>query len=364
MFKIDKRNPQPLYRQIKEDLRQRIYDGKLKPGSAIQDERTLAAELGLSRMTVRRALVELTREGLFERIPGRGTFVKETLPGKSIDSTASIGTVGIVAHFDAIEVRNSLFYFRILQGLTQNAHPGDSFAFRKISTDLDAYIRMLESDTSLDAIVILGVIDPIILNALSRLELPAVLVDSAQPSLKQLDYVSHHSEESCFQAVSHLLQLGHRDIAIVNFQDTPASRERHRGYERALASRGVTPVPEFQYCVECNSAGGYTAGRLILNGPRIPTAIFCTADEIAVGLITAAKDEGWKVPQKLSVIGFGDVGQFCAPALSTVRVPTEQLGVEAAKYLRERKLQPILPPRHFILPTEFIVRATSDVPRA
>jgi len=364
MISIDKHNKQPLYQQLKDRIRESISSGELKAGHTLPDERSFALELGLSRMTVRRAIVELTDEGLFERIPGRGTFVKrlgamDTL----LNAPQRIGMIGVIAYFDAAEVRGSLFYFRILQGMMQNPHPADAMVFRKITHPADAFVAALEQDASLDAIVVLGVVEPALLNALARLKPAMVLVDSAQAGIRQSDSVNHHGGESCFQAVSHLLEQGHRDIGILNFGDTPASRERYNAYVRALATRGLEPQPEFCHVVECNSSAAYTTGRRLVKAPRVPTAVFCTTDEIAIGLICAAKDEGFKVPRQLSVIGYGDLGQFCMPALSTVRIPVEQMGVVAAQFLRERRAQPQLPPRDFNVQTEFIARASSDVPR-
>jgi DNA-binding LacI/PurR family transcriptional regulator len=364
MISIDKHNRQPFYLQLKDRIRERIASGEFKPGAVIPDERSFAADLGLSRMTVRRALVELTVEGLFERIPGRGTFVKRlSSPASLLRAPQRIGAIGIVAHFDAAEVQGSLFYYRILQGMMQGAHPADSLVFRKISSPAAAFVSSLAQDQAIDAFAILGVLDPRLLDSLTRLKAPMVLVDSAQPAARKLDAVSHHGEESSFQAVSHLLQQGHREIGIVNFGDTPASRERYRGYERALATRKIKPDAKFSLVVECNSAAAYAAGRRLVKAARVPTAVFCTTDEIAIGVIAAAKDEGWKAPRQLSVVGFGDLGQFCMPALSTIRIPVEQMGMAAAQFLRERRMQPQLAPRTFNAPTEFIARASTDVPR-
>ncbi|HYF50494.1 MAG TPA: GntR family transcriptional regulator [Planctomycetota bacterium] len=364
MISVDKDSKQPLYLQVKDRIREQISSGELKAGSAIPDERTFAAELGLSRMTVRRAIVELTDEGLFERIPGRGTFVKRVGdPTALMNAPIKIGSIGVVAHFDAAEVRGSMFYYRILQGMMQNAHPSDALVFRKITTPPNAFVESLRQDTSLNALVVLGVLEPYILNAAAELNVPTVLVDSAQPTIKRLDSVSHAAEESCFQAVSHLLQQGHQEIGLMTFADTPAARERQAGFERALASRRLSRKPEFTYVVEASSQAAYVAGRRLLKAPKVPTAVFCTMDELALGLIAAAKDESWKVPQQLSVIGFGDLGQFCMPALSTIRIPVEQMGVTASQFLRERRMQPQLAPRVANLRTEFIARASSDVPR-
>lgn len=78
-----KRGAIPLYYQIRETLRNRIVRGDFEPGEKIPTEEELREEFGVSQITVRRALTDLTREGILERIPGKGTFVQE--PGVERD---------------------------------------------------------------------------------------------------------------------------------------------------------------------------------------------------------------------------------------------------------------------------------------
>lgn len=79
-LQIDKKSPVPIYYQIQEQLREAIQFGDLRPGDALPNEEDLAANLGISRMTVRHALTELAREGLIRRERGRGSFVERQRP--------------------------------------------------------------------------------------------------------------------------------------------------------------------------------------------------------------------------------------------------------------------------------------------
>ena len=74
---VDRAKPVPLYHQVKESLRERIEAGEWPPGSRIPTEKELAAEYGVSQITVRQALARLATEGLVERCQGRGTFVSQ-----------------------------------------------------------------------------------------------------------------------------------------------------------------------------------------------------------------------------------------------------------------------------------------------
>ncbi len=77
LLHVDPSSPIPLYSQIREQLRQRIHSGALKPGDALPGESQICAETGVSRMTARAALTQLAFEGLVTRKRGKGSFVAE-----------------------------------------------------------------------------------------------------------------------------------------------------------------------------------------------------------------------------------------------------------------------------------------------
>jgi DNA-binding LacI/PurR family transcriptional regulator len=387
MIRLKKNDPQPLYIQIKEGLRREIAAGRFRADEPMPCERTLAAQLGLNRLTVRRAFTELTREGLLERIPGRGTFLKASsavegnTPKASGAPASHTTTIGIVGLLDRVDPHDSLFYYRILQSLHRSCDTQSRIVCRRVTEPRDEFAAGLARESGLDGFIAMSVTDGELLRALAATRLPAVFVDCAPfEAPGAFDVISYATEESSCRAVTSLLQLGHRDIGMVVHAAVPAeeavtdlahsraevgpvARERLRGYERAFREQGL-PVPEHLVfpVVPC-TASAYAAMRRILKRPRVPTAMFCTTDEMALGIVAAVKDHGWRVPEHLSVIGFGDLGHFCTPALSTVRMPLEPVGEAASRFLRERLADPALPPRTWPVPTEFIPRATCDIPR-
>jgi len=365
MLKIDKDSPRPFYLQLKEELKSAIASGQFQPNDPIPEERKLATDLELSRMTVRRAIMELTAEGLFQRIRGRGTFVAGPRNKGKTRKAGAKATAGIVMPFGQAELRQSFFYYRILESLQEaSGELGLALSFHTITPPIEKFARDLVGDASLDALVILGIVDQRLLKLLCQQGLPAVLVDSAQAEgLPPSDYVSHTSEESAYRAVLHLLELGHRDIAMLSYGPTPAALEREAGYTRALFTRGIRVRPERLVRTECNGAGAYAATRNLLKD-ALPTALFCGSDEMALGALSAIKDQGLRVPQDLSLIGFGDLGYFSQPALSSVRIPVEAIGRKAAEILRARIDAPNASVVRHVFTCEFIARASSDLPRA
>jgi DNA-binding LacI/PurR family transcriptional regulator len=364
MRKIARGKSQPFYEQLKDMLRKQIASGRLKVGAALPDEVELAAETGVSFMTVRRAVVELSKEGLLERIRGRGTFVRGAFSAPR--ARTQKGTIAIVAPYNEFEVSGAQFYHRMLQGIQGSASTaGLPLVFKKVTRPYDSFVASLRLDRTLTGLIIMGLCDQDLLKLLAQVPLPAVLLDSVQPEgAIAFDEVNHASEEGAFQATTALISYGHRDVGlIISHLFSPFFQQRKDGFERALRERGLTLRPEFIYNVGFTSREAYAGMRQALQKKDVPTALFCASDELAIGAMAAIVDHGGRVPRDMSIAGFGDIGFFTSPALSSVRMPIEEMGRTAMQILAERLSQPGAAPKRIILPTEWISRASCDVPR-
>ena len=156
----------------------------------------------------------------------------------------------------------------------------------------------------------------------------------------QLDDASHmvasNDREAVREATEHLIQQGHRLIALVEGPDGfRSARERRLGFEDALTAAGLTLprslIARGNYTFE---TGVTAANRLFDLSPR-PTAIFASNDEMAAGVVFAARERGIAVPEELSVIGFDDtpIAAHIWPPLTTVRWPIVSMARAAARKL-------------------------------
>lgn len=362
MIKLLKNDPRPLYEQVRETLRQKIASGALAAGAALPEERVFAADLGISRMTVRRAISDLAGDGLIDRIRGRGTFVRAHAAARMPPAESTVlRELLIVSTFDRTEMRAALFYQHILDGIESAVPAGAEIVVRTAARCREPLVAQAARDAGGLGLIVLGILDERLLGLAADAGVPTVLVDSAQPRGRVLDQVLHEDLASATGAVSALIDLGHRAIDLVNYPATPAAESRQRGYAAALTAHGIPVEPERIHTVSCNATAGYARMRAVLAGPRPPTAVFCTTDDLALGVIAAVKDHGWQVPGDVSVVGFGDDGSFSAPPLTTVRIPTQSLGATAVRLLTERLADPALPPRAVVLPTELIRRGSCAV---
>lgn len=175
------------------------------------------------------------------------------------------------------------------------------------------------------------------------------------------DTVHADDEHGAFDAVTHLVDRGHRRIAMI--QGPPgAGGKRNNGYLRALQTADITADAALIASAEWTRAGGALAARALLEITDRPTAIFCANDLIALGAMDSARARGMSVPDDLSLVGFDDIeaAAMVSPALSTVSNPAYEIGLLAGYLLRERMSGQYRDvPRTVTLPCRLIRRGTA-----
>lgn len=177
--------------------------------------------------------------------------------------------------------------------------------------------------------------DSDLLPALASLNLPLVAV-SAPPGLASLPNVDVDDEEGTRQAMGHLISLGHRRIGhICGPENLPSALVRRQGYLEALSGAGVEPRPEYLLPGAYSPEAGYAGARQLLSLAEPPTAIFAANDEVALGVLDAAREMGISIPGQLSLVGVDDrpVSALVTPPLTTVRQPFEEIGRRATRLL-------------------------------
>jgi LacI family transcriptional regulator len=169
---------------------------------------------------------------------------------------------------------------------------------------------------------------------LNPVPVPWLLVNRALPNSRR--YVVLDDEQGGRLAVEHLLELGHRRIAhIAGPELTDTGQRRYLGYCGALRDAGLTTDPSLVVRADYTPAGGASALRALLAAPNPPSAVFVANVASAVGALHTARAIGVSVPQELSVITVHDMplAGYLVPALTTVRMPLEELGRRAVQRL-------------------------------
>ena len=176
----------------------------------------------------------------------------------------------------------------------------------------------------------------------------------------QIDHVA-----AAEMITNYLIDLGHHRIAhILGAAGSSLTSHRHDGFQRALARRGIPFDPALCLFGDFTVDGGAAAGAAIVAMADPPTAVFAANDQTAIGALQFFKSAGWRVPDDISVVGFDDerLAAIASPALSTVHVPTHQIGFCAIQQMMLLlSSQPI--ERDMILNADVVVRRSAAPPR-
>ncbi len=202
-------------------------------------------------------------------------------------------------------------------------------------------------------------LNPGLLDRVLELDIPIVAVDREVPGLA-VDTVTLDNTVAAQLAAEHLLEHGHSMIACIGGPPhLPNTVQRVNGYRQALQLRGIQPQEDLVRTTEFTIGGGYEAGKRLLGDGLRPTAIVTGDDQIAVGVLHAARDLGIDVPQELAVVGFDDtfVAKICSPRLTTIAQPVAEISRLAISRLLERINGTISSPhRRKALPGRLVVR--------
>jgi LacI family transcriptional regulator len=223
--------------------------------------------------------------------------------------------------------------------------------------------RMLQRKVDGVAVMMFGREAPI-LEELATHAVPAVVMDGA-PAFPKIDAVRVNYDEGIRQAVAHLADLGHQAIAFVSGPLEQASaRFRRDAFEKAMRSCHLKLHPDLMVEGDHTLEGGMSAMTELLGRANPPTAVVCSNDLTAIGVLHRLFEVGKQAPADLSVIGFDDVhiAQFMLPPLTTVRMSCADIAQLAFATLRQR-IEPSAA-RHAAPPveTKLIVRQTTAPP--
>ena len=173
------------------------------------------------------------------------------------------------------------------------------------------------------------------LDTLREKKMPYVLVGKTK-STSDDNIVYTDYESASQEAVSYLIKLGHKNIAVLTGKNPEVENsEKLKGYRNALREAGIPYCPELVAEGLNNIEGGFAATGKLLDEKKKMTAIFATSDAMALGAMEKLKQMDMKVPEDVAVIGYDDleVGAVVEPKLTTVTRPMYRMGLMAARLL-------------------------------
>ncbi len=192
-------------------------------------------------------------------------------------------------------------------------------------------------------------------------DFPTVLA-GARPREIEISSVALDDVNAAKMATQHLLSLGHREIGCVTGPlSEDCSQDRCEGFFDALQEAGIEPVSEFILNGDWQAPSGYDALMQLKELDRFPTAVFSQNDQMAAGVLRAARDIGLKVPEQLSVIGIDDIPMagYLSPPLTTIRQDFQEIGRQAARLLLEAVSDAPPSGKQLRIPAELIIRRST-----
>jgi LacI family transcriptional regulator len=222
---------------------------------------------------------------------------------------------------------------------------------------------MLERKVEGVAVMTFGIEEPL-LDQLANRKVPLVFIDIGPPrpgiSLLKVDY-----HRGILQGVRHLAALGHRDIAFISGPLTlHSAQSRRAAFCASLKECRLAPNPAWIIEGDHTMEGGIASMERLLAG-KMPTAVMCSNDMTAIGVLHKLYRAGLRVPDDLSVIGFDDIhiSEVTIPPLTTVQMSRFELARAAVTALRTHVEQPQEAKREYNIQTDLIVRESTGAPR-
>ena len=202
-----------------------------------------------------------------------------------------------------------------------------------------------------------------LISELIRVEMPYVLIEPDEEHIRNLDgealIVQPDNRQGSRSITNYVIDQGHRRIGyIASEMRFLYARERLDGFKDALREGDISIDDALIVCNASTHRHGYDSAMQLMQALSPPTVIVCSADHLAIGAMNYLQQEGYRIPDDVSVVGFDDTPiaeQFC-PSLTTVRQPLEEILKRALQLMIRRLDLKKLDCRTVTVATEVIVR--------
>ncbi|MGZ9584849.1 GntR family transcriptional regulator [Paenibacillus marinisediminis] len=325
----------PLYMQVQQYIQNQIEHGELKPNDRIPTEKELMDQFQVSRITVVNALASLAKEGIIYRVPGRGSFVSEAPPTDSapnqeiktvLEASPSVKdtpapnvarrierTIGFV-----MPTLNDYFEVRIINAIKRTLKErGYNMLLAYSDGDKEREEQQIRQFMDIGvAGLLLFPVDEDLYNeeilSLKVNQFPFVLIDRYLPGV-ETHYVCSDNRMGAKMAVQHLMELGHRKIAICTdaYRGTMSVQDRIHGYMDAFQQSGELIDPaliltDFTVPNEPEAMMNSELARYMKS--EMATAYIALNGQLGIYLKMIAERHGFRVPEDISIVSFDDPG--------------------------------------------------------
>lgn len=291
------------------------------------------------------------------------------VPRSNKPKQQSKGFVGVLVEKLPTLLTGDLFYADVTNGIQREAEVlGYSIAVSVINELTEVLPRLVAEDAVMGLLALGGGdITDQLLELIINSDMPLVTVDN-QSDLQALNSVVVDNYRGAYQATRHLVELGHRRVAIIQGpRKYKPLTERYHGYLNAMVDAGLGI--DWELIQRPLSSGlpnkGYQEMKTLLALDEPPTAVFAVSDRTALGAVQAIEEAGLQVPRDISIVGFDDMppNVYPAPALTTVTSERLAMGHTAMQRLHQIIENPRHAPINIVMPCQLVIRDSSAQPR-
>ncbi len=320
----------------------------------------IAREANVSPATVSKALnrrkdiSEATRERIL-RIAESHDFVPSAI-GRNLKNQRT-ENIGVIFCRESQPLSANPFYSRVLEGIeAELAINNYNLVLHLLPNDYKGTLPKMLREGQVDGVILAGVLRPDFIERLRNLSICAVLIDP-KIIINNFSQILIDNEHGAFQAVEHLIRLGHKRIGFISGGlDRLSFIERFKGYKKALR---YYKIAFDQDLVQTGGLEqGYDHTRKLIQTDNPPTAIFAANDINAIYGYKAIKDSQLRIPEDISMIGFDDIelAKISSPPLTTIRVYKEEMGSIAVRILLQIINNELDRPVTTLIPTRLVER--------
>ncbi len=337
-------NMKPKYQVIIEDIKSKILSGDYSIGEQIPTESVMQETYGVSRHTVRKAILELSNEGFLRSEKGSGTYVSNQYQSKSSGASAN-KTIGVITTYISDYIFPS-----IIRGIESRLNK-DNYSLLLASTnnDVEQEKKALEMMLSygVDGLIVeptkSNLYNPNISYYLSFKEqdVPFTMINAYYEEL-DVPFFCLDDVQSSYLATNELILKGHTQIGLIAKMDDLQGKYRMKGYIKALGEAKLRFQPEHILSFNTETKLDLYANlkEFLTENQNEMTALVCYNDEVGLEVVNVCRQLGISIPDKLSIIGQDNsyIAKNATINLTTLTHPQEQMGHDAADWII-KKLQ-------------------------
>lgn len=323
--------------------------------------RELAERFGVSEMTVRRDLQQLSRAGLLRRQHG-GAAPAAVHPSEYRQRKE----VGIILASRTGKYSDP-FFNALLEGVEPKLHAlGYRIAYINTRVEINTVeqVKQLLQSTTVSGIILVG--PPQGMESIDYLQANIrALVSTVDAINGDYDTVTFDGYRGMRKMVDHLVSLGRRRLGFIS----GGADFRLDGFKDAVAAHGLPTAPELTVIVPFGIDGwtrelGHIGAAQLMQLPEPPDALVCASDLLAIGAIQWLHQQGLRVPDDIAVTGCDniDAAAFTIPSLTTIHVHKQYMGALVAERVVRRIENPDELPLFIQTPTQLIIRESCGSP--